>query len=344
MNDDKITKALLQKFFDKSCTDQERAKVERWLIDPGNKALAEKMMLERWEDEEQIKSESLWNQRSTLRRIHDRMKKGEVRKPEPVYQDWQKGAYTRILKIAAAILIPLIAAGAFWLFNQPQEQADIALIQKINQGGQKSTLLLPDGSKVWLNAASSLKYPPQFINGKREIQLVGEAFFDVVKDPEKPFIVKTSDIDVKVFGTSFNVSAYPDDGFTETTVVTGLVGVRQNWPTIEQEGFTFINPNQMAHFSPNTREFTTKTTDISSLISWKEGRLKFDRTPFPVVIKKLQRWYGASIVYEDQNLQSELLTFTVTNESLEKILELMGSLIPIEYQFQNSRQVLINDK
>ena len=342
MNKDKVTSALLKKFFDKSCTERERALVEQWLVDPKNKAVAEKLMLERWKDEKQIGPASEWNQQSTLQDIHARMKESKTRKLTPAYYNRRSATYKQILKIAAVILLPLVAAGGFWLFNTSTEQTGIGLVEQVNQRGQKSSILLPDGSKVWLNAASSLKYLPEF-SSQREVLLEGEAFFDVIKNPEKPFVVKTRDVDVKVFGTSFNVSAYPDDTFTETTVVTGLVGVRQKQSETSAQEFAFVNPNEMAYFSRNDGELTIKNTDTTDLISWKEGRLRFDRTPFPVVIKKLQRWYGTDITYQGQKLQNELLTFTVTNESLEKILELMGSLIPIEFQFQNNRHVFIND-
>ena len=318
--------------------------VEQWLVDPQNKMLAEKMMLERWKDEEQIGSADQWNQLDTLHRIHGRMKENEVRKLRPAYHTRKSGVFTQILKIAAVILLPLLAAGTFWLLNQPVEQTGLALVEQVNQRGQKTSLILPDGSKVRLNAASSVKYSPKFSGDRREVLLEGEAFFDVVKNPEKPFIVKTRDIDVKVFGTSFNVSAYPDDTFTETTVVTGLVGVRQKQVEVMDEDFVFINPDEMAHFSRSDGQMVVKDADTGNLISWKDGRLRFDRTPFPIVIKKLQRWYGTDITYNSEKLQNELLTFTVTDESLEKILELMSSLISIEYELRDTRQVVITDK
>ena len=344
MNEGKITPALLKKFFDKTCTPQEREQVEQWLVDPKNQILAEKMMLGRWNDEKQVRPSSQWRQQKTLQRIHARMKENGHRKLRPVYSSSRPTIYRQLLKIAAVLLLPLLAAGAFWLLNPSTQQISTAMVEQVNQRGQKSSLILPDGSKVWLNAASALKYPKEFSNGSREVLLEGEAFFDVTENREKPFVVKTRDVDVKVFGTSFNVSAYPDDVFTETTVVTGLVRVQQTQPEITGDDFVFVNPNEMAYFSRNDSQFTIKNTDVTDLISWKEGRLRFDRTPFPVVIKKLQRWYGTDITYKGQKLQNELMTFTVTDESLEKILGLMGSLVPIEHQLQKNRQVLINDK
>ena len=344
MNEEKITPDLLKRFFNKTCSEEERALAERWLADPKNQIKAEKLMLEQWHDDRQIRPSSQWNQHNTLQRIHEKMGRGKAGRQQPVYINRKPRIYRQILKIAAVILLPLVAAGGFWLLNKPLEPSAIAVIEKINPGGQKSSVLLPDGSKVWLNAASALRFPEEFTGSQREVILEGEAFFEVVENKQKPFIVKTRDVDIKVFGTSFNVSAYPDDAFTATAVVTGLVGVRQSRPADTQQDFAFVKPNQLAHFSREERELIIQSTDANELISWKEGRLIFDATPFPVVIKKLQRWYGASITYTGQQLEKELLTFTVTKESLEKILGHMGSLVPLEYQLKENRQVLIHDK
>ena len=344
MNDKRITPDLLKKFFDKTCNEQERVLVERWLADPKNQIRAEKLMLEQWNDDRQVRPANQWDQHNTLRRIHEKMGRDKARRQRPVYINRKTRVYRQILKIAAVILFPLVAAGGFWLLNKPVEPPVIAVIEKVNPGGQKSSVLLPDGSKVWLNAASTLRFPEKFAGSQREITLEGEAFFEVVENQEKPFIVKTRDVDVKVFGTSFNVSAYPDDAFTATAVVTGLVGVRQRQPTVTPQDFAFVKPNELAHFSRESSELTIQSADAFELVSWKEGLLKFDGTPFPVVIKKLQRWYGAGITYTGQQLENELLTFTVTKESLEKILGHMESLVPLEYQLEENRQVLIHDK
>ncbi len=166
--------------------------------------------------------------------------------------------------------------------------------------GKKSMITLSDGTKVWLNAGSQLLYPSRFLRKKREVLLVGEAFFEVVKNPERPFIVRTKEINVEVLGTSFDVSAYPDDNTFETTLVEGSVSLQ-----IKNNGFLSTNenivlvPNQRILINNSKGESVVKGVDVSFYTSWKDGMFKFEKEDLCKVVRKLERYYNIKIGIKD---------------------------------------------
>lgn len=144
-------------------------------------------------------------------------------------------------------------------------------------------LLLSDGTKVWLNAASSITYPVVFHGNRREVNITGEAYFEVTQNKEKPFIVKTAAEEILVLGTSFNVNSYSDEPYVKTSLVEGAVKINT----------TILKPGQAyAH-----GELTA--TDVRQDIAWKAGYFDFDNLPFEQALRQLARWYDVKIVYEN---------------------------------------------
>lgn len=164
--------------------------------------------------------------------------------------------------------------------------------------GKTSELILPDGTKVNLNAGSRLIYPEFFTDKTREVFLVGEAFFAVEHNDKMPFIVQTTDIRIKVLGTQFNVSAYPSDNIIETVVAEGKIRLEQNSTGMFSET-TDINPGQLAAFNKTERTTQLKTVDIQNYILWKEGLLKFESTDLSRIVKRLERYFNIRIKYSD---------------------------------------------
>ncbi len=164
--------------------------------------------------------------------------------------------------------------------------------------GKTSELILPDGTKVNLNAGSRLIYPEFFTDKTREVFLVGEAFFAVEHNDKMPFIVQTTDIRIKVLGTQFNVSVYPSDNIIETVVAEGKIRLEQNSTGMFSET-TDINPGQLAAFNKTERTTQLKTVDIQNYILWKEGLLKFESTDLSRIVKRLERYFNIRIKYSD---------------------------------------------
>ena len=157
--------------------------------------------------------------------------------------------------------------------------------------GNQYQLVLSDGSKVFLNSASSLRFPSSFTGSTREVELTsGEAYFDIAKDAAMPFHVKTREMTVEVTGTHFNVNAYSDEGPVATTLVEGKVSVHRGVESVN------IKPGQQAVFSNNN--FLITKPDINKVIAWRTGFFDFDKMEIPAIMRQISRWYDVDVVYE----------------------------------------------
>ncbi len=164
--------------------------------------------------------------------------------------------------------------------------------------GKTSELLLPDGTKVFLNAGSRLIYPEDFTGKTREVFLAGEAFFEVKQDKQHPFIVQIEDFRVKVLGTRFNVSAYPNDNVVETVLAEGKVSIEKNNAGVLDKAIE-LSPRQMASFDRTTKETNVKIVDTDNYILWTEGLLKFESTDLSRITKRLERFYNVRFQYAE---------------------------------------------
>jgi ferric-dicitrate binding protein FerR (iron transport regulator) len=187
--------------------------------------------------------------------------------------------------------------------TNPDKKGIPKLNQLIIPHGKTSEILLPDGTKVYLNAGSRLVYPELFTDKTREVFLVGEAFFEVKHDNEHPFIVQTTDIRIRVLGTKFNISAYPSDNIIETVLTDGRVQLQQNSSGLLQETTDLI-PNQLAAFNKTNNEIKLDMVDPDNYILWKDGICKFESTDLSRIVKKLERFYNIRVTYRDPMLGS----------------------------------------
>ncbi|PTS91970.1 hypothetical protein DBR11_28040 [Pedobacter sp. HMWF019] len=186
-------------------------------------------------------------------------------------------------------------------------------------GGQY-LVYLPDGSKVWLNAASSLRYPLAFSHKERIVELTGEAYFEVAKDKAKPFQVRTTKQTVEVLGTHFNVNSYMDETDTKTTLVEGSVRIH----TVKYGKTVVLVPGDQAQVSEG--EVNIKHVDVNDAAAWKDGFFVFNDENIPSVMRKISRWYDVEVIYEgnvskDKDLAGSVSKFSNVSEIL-KTLEL----------------------
>jgi len=159
------------------------------------------------------------------------------------------------------------------------------------KGGQYE-LVLSDGSRVWLNSASSLRFPTAFIGTRREVELKGEGYFEIEKDRNRPFMVAVNDMKVQVLGTRFNTMAYPDEKTINTTLLDGAVVVTEG--KLEQK----LEPGQQAAFDSAGGRLSVRKADVQQVIAWKTGLFEFDNTDLAAVMRQLARWYDIEVVYK----------------------------------------------
>lgn len=263
------------------------------------------------------------------------------------------------LKLAAVALVLLLVFLGM-LFQQhngkfSSEKNSIAKQKEITtENGTKTFFKLPDGSSVWLNAGSSLKYTSMDAAVVREVDLTGEAFFDVVKDAKRPFIIHTKSVDIKVHGTQFNVKAYPGEKTVETSLIRGSVEVLvKNRPG---ESY-LLKPNQKlvvlldvpdtkTEAAPTTVHRNTPVVSLKNLTyqqgdttaveaSWVQNRLVFEDEPFSEVALKMERWFDVEIEFRRKNVKEELLRGSFENESLEQALKALQFISTSNFKYSS---------
>ena len=231
-----------------------------------------------------------------------------------------------VLRYAAAIVgVMVLAAGlAYWFRNKAEE-----LVVASAAHGQVREMLLPDGTKVWLNQSSVLKYPRAFEGKERHVYLDGEAYFEVAKNKDLPFVVKANGIDVKAIGTAFNVSAYMEDSQLTTTLFNGKVAVQ---PTLTKQE-VLLEPNQVAVYDKSRNKIEVVPYDKKLFAQWRGGFLSFEMMYLQDITKLLERNYNVVFRYENQGIKK--LRFSGSfrnNEDLSEILNVIKTNTGIRYQ------------
>lgn len=222
-------------------------------------------------------------------------------------------------------------------FSQTENLSDDSLVfnEVYIPFGQKFRIILSDGTKVWLNSGSRLRFPKNLNTSaqNRMVYLEGEAYFDVTKDEGRPFIVNAENLDIKVLGTQFNVSAYKSDGKIATTLVEGSVNVYDNSNPDEK---ILLSPNYQAAFVKKNGTLTKQKVDIRSYTAWMKDRLIIDHLSFEQIIQKLERTYNVSIVNKVDSLNEEVYNGEFENEPIEAILNTIASSTPFTYKIENN--------
>jgi ferric-dicitrate binding protein FerR (iron transport regulator) len=273
-----------------------------------------------------------------------------------------KSIVIKVIQYAAILVLGYIIAVVYRKDNLIIPQSQNAGFHQITIPlGSKSKLTLPDETEIWLNSGSTIKYPAKFSTTRREVFLEGEAFFDVRRDESRPFFVRTSEINIRVLGTKFNVKSYPDEKFVETTVISGSVEIETKPAGSSSKQFLKLEPNQKATFSkavqesellkreehpgkikpkPVGRVYVNKTINTEIETAWKDNKLIFSRERFEDILIRLERWYDVDIVLEADNLRDYRYTGTFEKESLEQALEALKLTTPFEYSIDKNNIIL----
>lgn len=208
--------------------------------------------------------------------------------------------------------------------------------------GKKFQIVLSDGTKVHLNAGTSLKYPVKFIKGEnRQVFLDGEAYFEVTKDESNPFVVSADEIDIRVLGTQFNVSSYPEDDHINTVLIEGAVSVYNKDEAYNPETTTILKPGFKAAWEKKNNQIVIEEADTEMYTAWINGRIIFRHTSFKNIIKKLERHYNVVIVNNNEALSNEQFAASFDIETIEQVLKSFNANYAIDYTIKNN-QIIIN--
>jgi transmembrane sensor len=254
---------------------------------------------------------------------------------------------------AAILFLPLLIV-SIWLFDksiklESFQSEKVDQLTKIYNTvsapvGGKTKAVLPDGSEVWLNSGSSIRYPLLSKQEYKEVKLTGEGYFKVVKDPDKPMFVTTSGMQVKVYGTTFNISAYEDDPDIETVLVEGKISIvklngKDNPPNIEYK----MKPGEVGRLNrqKNTIAFT-KANNMEIFTGWVNGKYVFKNTQFKEILRRLERLHNVQFVLEDKSLEDYNFDATFEDQNIDRIMEIFAVSLPIKWRSVKAEQN--NDK
>ena len=229
-------------------------------------------------------------------------------------------------RIAAILLLPAIIAIVALMMKKDHQEPLIAYNEVTAPYGMVSSLTLPDSSKVWLNAGSTLKYPAAFTSNVREVEMSGEAYFEVHADKEHPFIVNTGDLKVTATGTAFNICSFAKAQEEVITLVTGKVAVSQ------ENNIKHLLPGQQLNYQRASKSMEITDIDTYKYISWKDGILAFRDDPLKSIFNRLEQVYQVRFILKDTSINQFTYRATFKGETLDEILDYMGMSIPITFR------------
>jgi len=349
---------------------EETGELESLLRENPNTHLKIQALVESWNDKKDSNSEDV---DSAYNKVVGNLKSEghftvaeEQHFPADFESDHRKKFSIRHLLVASVILAISLSGVFLWLNHKKKETPSLAAapINTIStKYGSRTKIELPDGSVVWLNAGSKLTYDKDFGNSLREVNLVGEGYFDVVHNAEKPFIIHTSFFDIKDLGTQFNVKCYPEDKTTETSLVEGSVEItvkkrpKDKWILKPDEKLVLLNETVSSNEKKETEGAKTEHISKEPIIAvkkltylaqdsfsvetaWTYNKLSFEDEAFSEVAKKMGRWFDAEFEFSNKKLEDVHLNGSFITETLEQAMEALKYTNRFKYEIKD-RKVII---
>ncbi len=327
---DKIDYKTLLKFSQGKYSYNDYLKVKNWFSKAGKNIEVENQLFEQWKKLTDTDN----NRDDSLQHIFEKVQYSillEEKKRDKNNVIW------KFYRQAAAILLIPVLAFSLWYYlssktpqlNTPTQQIAQSWVEINAPKGARIEFFLPDSSSGWLNSGSKLKYPAVF-NKHRKVELTGEAYFEVKHLDESDFTVSVSDMDIKVLGTKFNLSAYSDDPYTDVVLEEGKVEI-----TGKTGLFNYILlPNEKITFNYKKKSLNLSKVDASRYSAWKDGYLIIENESLGQIIGRIERWYNVKIILQDEELKNYRFKATFKDEPLEEVLRLIALTTPIKYNIE----------
>lgn len=263
--------------------------------------------------------------------------RGEIK--SSIYKEVQKSqklTYRKLWRVAASIVILIGLSTTIYHYTYTPIQVEHILLTQTTARGEKLDVTLPDGTQVKLNAGSSITYPETFDGKIRSVALKGEAFFEVIKNPNKPFEVHTGELKTTVLGTSFNINTNDSDNIT-VTVASGKVGV-----AAETSKEVVLKPKQQLSYNKTSHQMRTQEVKLDKYLDWKDGILRFENASITEASKKLERWYDVDIEVLNQDIGNCRFTGKFNNEELPTVLKSLAYLKSgLTYEILDNQKIKI---
>ncbi len=321
---------LFQKYLRNECGQQELLELVQMLNGAGNDEL-DALLETLWENTNADAAPYRIDWETMLKEVKASEKSSFGVQPEKRYAN--RRVWPRIM--AAACILALLFIGIRDYFHNPDRQ--LAYAERTIPIKKIEAVTLADGSRITLNAGSKLRYPEKFSGNTREVYLEGEALFDIAQQPGKPFIVHTGQLTTTVLGTSFNISAYPDDEKMQVTVLTGKVSVQENI----NKKMTTLLPNQKAIFNTKTAQLlSNNVANPEPETAWQQGRMSFDDAPLTEVAAQFYRQYGITLKLQSPRLANCRLSIVLNNDNIDSLLTTITTITNSSYKYQDNEIIL----
>ena len=326
----KVDTRLVQRFLEARESEKDQLQIEEWFSDLWANEELRKFSKDHWNDQPREIALTGYDEERIHDRIHHILRLEEA---EAAYKARRRSKLIKFITRAAAVLfIPL---ALFTLFNWKENIAENQVVSRaeiFSPYGARTSFVLPDGSSGWLNGGSTLSFPTTFRGKSRNIELTGEAYFDVLTNPKKPFTVIAGELKVRAYGTSFNVMAYADEKTMEVTLETGVIEVFGKGQQISEESLGLMAPGERGVLIKGTTAFYKDSVRVELYTSWKEGKLVFRNEPMIQVVNKLNRWYNVDMIIRDSRVESYIYRATFEDEKLDEVLKIFQRTSPIVYK------------
>lgn len=304
---------IIESFFKQEQSEEVSKRFLSWFFHPSAMKEKEEVLDHLWEE---LEAKADLSTEKSFREIERRL--GFTK------QKTIQASLLRWAQIAAILIVPLLSVGLAGWYVQKQEPEELLIVECFVPDGETREVILPDQSVVTVNSGSSLFYPREFKGKVRDIYLSGEAKFSVQPDKEKPFIVKTNDMNVEALGTVFNVSSYPDSENTTATLAEGKIKV-----DLKSGNDSFIlSPEEQIVYNRKTGRSVLRKTRVDYVLAWEKGQMVFQGASLYSVIKEIERHYNVKVYLNTKDLSEERLTVKfLYNESLEDVLHALQQIV-----------------
>jgi transmembrane sensor len=342
---------LINKYLNNACTESEMSELLELFKRAGNEAEIKSILSDYWTDlsddndhrvKELSENQDEWFNEIYSQALHkeggyESDKQNSVTKEHRIRYSYQKRS-AEWLKVVAILILSAVMTIFYFSINKNEAAQEVAYEQKISGPGEKIRFTLPDGTQVHLNSESKLLYKTDFSNN-REVHLRGEGYFVVAKDEGRPFMVFTEEITTKVLGTSFNVRSYPEDQQVSVAVTTGKVALSKSEIT-DNNRQVVLESDQWADYTIDSHSFQTGSGDVSYLTAWNEGVLLYHDKQLSDVAIQLERWYGVTISFENEELKGCVIRGEHRDETLTNVLNAISYAFDLEYRIEGREVVL----
>ena len=352
--------SLLDRYFSSECTTDEANTIDRWIAADVSHAELIALLRRIWDEGSVVRpvvdEEADWRAlraridaaqsgRTPVRALHPAQLSIARRPSGP-----SRGSRVARGMAAAAALVVAVGVAAVWgakMTAPAPKEAPYPGHEYATDRGQRASIMLVDGTRVWLSVDSRLRVAPDYASTSRDVELQGEAFFEVRHDDDMPFRVHTPGAVSEDLGTDFGVRAYPDDSTTVVVVADGVVALRRSAPAHPLGGGTEpgveLTRGQMGLLYPSGSPSVVDGLDLRALLSWRHGALEFEEVPLADAVRELERWYDVEIALGDSSLARVPLTATFDDQAVDQALSVVAAALDVRYE-RHGRQVRLTSK